>query len=129
MVIVEALASGVPVVAVADSVFFNVVEDGINGYLVKKDPVRFAEKVTQLLAKPHLHAEMKKYARQSAKRFAVSATTEMLVGVYEEIIAAKKAQRRVWQTMFSGVNKKLAKDYLTLRELLDQELSKNKVSK
>jgi glycosyltransferase involved in cell wall biosynthesis len=126
MVIVEALASGVPEVAVEDTVFFNVVENGINGYLVKKEPVHFAEKVVRLLSKPHQLAEMKKYARQSSKRFAVAATTEMLIGVYEEIIAMKKAQRHLLQIIYSGFNKKLAKDYLTLRELLDQELQKIK---
>lgn len=50
MVVSEALASGLPVVATRQGCAADLVEDGVNGYLVDPDPVAIARRLEQIAA-------------------------------------------------------------------------------
>src|SRR6185369_7395609 len=65
LVLLEALASGVPVVAVNDEAFDNVILIGKNGYLVKQDTKMFAEKTLDLLNNDQLYGQLSQGALKS----------------------------------------------------------------
>lgn len=62
LVPLEAMACGTPVVGVAEGGVCETVVDGVTGYLVKRNPVQFAEAIRFLLEDPKLR---KQYGRQA----------------------------------------------------------------
>lgn len=85
LVVLEALASGIPVVAVDDPAY-ECVEDGKNGYLVKKEPKEFARKILSIINNKDIQARMSEYAKKSAEKFSVKSTAEQLESVYYELL-------------------------------------------
>ncbi|MBI4092226.1 MAG: glycosyltransferase [Candidatus Levybacteria bacterium] len=85
LVVPEALASGVPVVAIADPAY-ECVEDGRNGFLVKKDPKEFSERVLKIINSKELREKMSEYARESVKKFSVKSTVDLLESAYYELL-------------------------------------------
>jgi UDP-glucose:(heptosyl)LPS alpha-1,3-glucosyltransferase len=65
LVVLEALASGVPVVATNTGCVPDVVADGENGYVVKSDAEEIARRVTELASRPQ--RELRAAARHSAE--------------------------------------------------------------
>lgn len=84
----EAFASGVPVVAANAGGLPFVVDDGTTGFLV--DPARpdsaWASPIEQLLTDAPLRAAMSTSARTEAERWTWRASTEAVVGFYEDAI-------------------------------------------
>ena len=69
-VILEAFASGLPVVGVKKGGVADLVVDGKNGYLARpKDPADFAEKIKIILDKPALQQTLAEGALQTAANF------------------------------------------------------------
>ncbi|PID22810.1 N-acetyl-alpha-D-glucosaminyl L-malate synthase BshA [Sporosarcina sp. P3] len=91
LVLLEAFACGVPAVANAIGGIPEVVEDGVNGFLVELGDVQaVANRVTQLLSDSHLHQQMKRNARQTVQK---EFSSESIVAQYEELyyeVAAMK---------------------------------------
>lgn len=131
MVVAEALASGLPVVAVEDEAFEGVIENGKNGYLVKKDKEIFAGKIKYLLENVDLRIKMGHNCRKSAEQFSIYNTTKILEQIYEEVIFEKNnrkgnaagnllAQISIRALSFSLINKHLSKEYKNFKELLEK---------
>lgn len=130
MVVIEALASGVPVIAVNDSAFENVIENGKNGYLVTKETKSFADKIKLMFGDPELRKKLNNNAKQSAKQFSVNYTTRVLEQVYKEIIYTyelEKNEEKIKRKSFNkqilslmGISKELSHDYKNLTELLER---------
>jgi glycosyltransferase involved in cell wall biosynthesis len=59
----EAMAHGVPVVAVAEGGVLETVEDGRTGYLVDRDPAAFSERLRELLSAPQRREAMGRAGR------------------------------------------------------------------
>ena len=95
LVIIEAFASGLPVVAVKDAAFEGVVINDKNGFLVKKDPKAFANKVSFLLDNDKKREELAKNARETAQDFSVEITAEKLEIIYKKIIASYRNKKRL----------------------------------
>ena len=85
LVVLEALASGVPVVALRDPAY-ECIENGKNGFLVKKDPKEFAGKVVSILANKETRERMSESAVRSAEKFSVKSTVDQLENVYYELL-------------------------------------------
>jgi 1,2-diacylglycerol 3-alpha-glucosyltransferase len=94
MVILEAFASGVPVVAVKDEAFSGVIEDDKNGYLVEKDRKIFAEKASAILGNQNLSEKFSQYAKQTAEKYSIEKTVTYLEGEYKKLIKRKGEKRR-----------------------------------
>ena len=85
LVVPEALASGVPVVAIDDPAY-ECIENGKNGFLVKKDPKEFAKMVLTIIKSKELREKMSEYAKSSVKKFSVKSTVDLLEDVYYELL-------------------------------------------
>lgn len=85
----EAFASGLPVVAANAGGLPFVVDDGETGFLV--DPAApddaWAERIARLLTDANTNARMARHARAEAERWTWRASSEAVVGYYEEAIA------------------------------------------
>ncbi|OGH12350.1 MAG: hypothetical protein A2776_02565 [Candidatus Levybacteria bacterium RIFCSPHIGHO2_01_FULL_40_10] len=84
MVVPEALASGVPVVAIDDPAY-ECIENGKNGYLVP-DIAEFALKCLSIIENKELRHEMSKNAVITSQKLSVSTTVDSLEPVYFELL-------------------------------------------
>jgi alpha-maltose-1-phosphate synthase len=84
--VLEAMAAGVPVVAVRHGAVDELVEDGVTGLVVERgDDAGFANALARLLVDDALRAEMGLAARERAERlFDARTTTSRLIEVLEE---------------------------------------------
>ncbi len=94
LVVLEALASGIPVIAVDDPAFKNVVDNGKNGYLVKHNINTFSEKVLLLLGNETIYKNFSESALMSVRKFAIDNTAMYLEKLYEKVINEKKQKEK-----------------------------------
>jgi len=85
-VLIEAGASGVPVIATRVGGIVDIVQDGENGILVEpKDPSGLASAITKILQQPKLARRMARAARkQVEEKFTLEKMTERTIRVYQE---------------------------------------------
>ncbi len=93
IVLAEALAAGCPVVAIDALGPKDAVRSGRNGYLVPLDEPAFTDKLRALLADDDLRARMSQAAVEDARQFSVAATTDRLLGVYEQAMHDRRLAR------------------------------------
>ncbi|MBW1787844.1 MAG: glycosyltransferase family 4 protein, partial [Deltaproteobacteria bacterium] len=88
LAVIEAMASGLPVVASDCSSLPELVSDGKSGFLCPVgDTEAFAEKINLLAAAPELRREMGKFNRSLVEaRFTVSQMVERYRAVFEETL-------------------------------------------
>jgi glycosyltransferase involved in cell wall biosynthesis len=87
LAVLEAMATGLAVVAVRASGTDEAVVDGVSGLLVPEVPEAFARAVESVLADPDLAAKLRAGAREAAQRFAAPALAARLVGLYRDLLA------------------------------------------
>lgn len=90
IVIAEAKAAGLPVVAVNAYGVSEMVEDGVDGYLTEIDQKQFTGKVYQLLKDENLREEMSRRARLNAEKLSSSNCTAMLIDCYLSLMMEKQ---------------------------------------
>jgi 1,2-diacylglycerol 3-alpha-glucosyltransferase len=95
LVTMEAMAAGLPVVAVDASGTRDIVEDGKHGFLVPDDPDALADSVNRLLASPEKMKKFQRNALKKAKTFDMENCAKQLIKVYEQAIQDKAADRYV----------------------------------
>ncbi len=85
--LIEALAAGLPVVATQVGSAPEVIEDGVNGYLVPpEDAPALARAVVRALGRDNAaRAEMAQAARATAARYSVWAMADRMVALYREV--------------------------------------------
>ncbi|NLI13691.1 glycosyltransferase family 4 protein [Pelotomaculum propionicicum] len=89
IVIAEAKAAGLPVVAIKAYGVSEMVEDGVDGYLTEPVPEEFAAKILTLLKNDKLKEELGKRARQNAEKLSSTNCTARLVESYQEVLDKK----------------------------------------
>jgi len=94
IVLLEAMAAGVPVVASRVGGIVEVVEDGKTGLLVPPaDPAGLAEALELLISDPGLRRVMAAEARRAASRYSWDLVIPRIIGVYQEAIRESGGQR------------------------------------
>lgn len=84
IVISEAIACGLPVVALKDDAFANVVINNKNGFLVERESQKlFAQKIIQLLDNPSLYKKFSTQALKKARNLSEKSVTQKLVEIYK----------------------------------------------
>jgi glycosyltransferase involved in cell wall biosynthesis len=85
----EAAASGLPVIAAPVNGVRELIEDGRNGFLVRRDPADIARCLDQLSADPARRAAMGRSAREAALRFSWHETVTRHSELYARIAAGR----------------------------------------
>lgn len=91
LVLAEALAAGLPVVALAGPGVADSVRDGIDGVIVSAEPMhdrapRLAEAISALIRQPDRRAALAVEALEGAGRFDVAARIGQVVELYRELL-------------------------------------------
>jgi glycosyltransferase involved in cell wall biosynthesis len=87
-VVVEGMAAGLPVVAVAAGSPAELLDDGVTGLLYPAGDVEaLASALRRLAAEPDLRERLGRAAREQARAFAPEGIAEQVVQVYESVIA------------------------------------------
>lgn len=95
LVTIEAMAAGLPVVAVDGSGTRDIIEHGKQGFLVENDAEALAKGLNELLSDSQLMKRFSHNALKKAKSFDVNLLTKQIVSVYEQAIQDKKEERFV----------------------------------
>ncbi len=91
LVVAEAMASGLPVVAVEDLAIGDAVTDGVNGFLTIESPEALAAAADRVLTDPSLRAAMGAESRKVAQDLSIDRMAAQLATMYEELLASKSA--------------------------------------
>jgi 1,2-diacylglycerol 3-alpha-glucosyltransferase len=91
IVLAEAMAAGVPVIALEAAGVREVVEDGINGFMVKDENVEdFADKLMKMSLLPeNIKLDFQCAARNTAEEFNLSKFTLNITDVYKKLLEIK----------------------------------------
>jgi 1,2-diacylglycerol 3-alpha-glucosyltransferase len=92
LVIGEAQAAGLPVVAVDAYGVSEMVHNNVDGYLTPLDPEAFTDKILAILTNASLRTELAQNARQSATRASSQQMALKLADAYTHLVAQKKQQ-------------------------------------
>jgi len=85
LVLLEALASGIPVVAVDATCIPELVKDNINGFLVQPNDVdAFADRLTRLICNPALAEQMGQSGRELAKTHSIKYSLDKHEKLYKK---------------------------------------------
>jgi glycosyltransferase involved in cell wall biosynthesis len=95
LVTMEAMAAGLPVVAVDASGTRDIVDNGQQGFLVPNDADALAVSIKQLIETPEKMRRFSMQALKKAKTFDVNNLAKKLVNVYKQAIQDKKDDQRV----------------------------------
>jgi 1,2-diacylglycerol 3-alpha-glucosyltransferase len=95
LVSLEALAAGLPVVAIHATGTRDVVEDGKTGILTEKSSEALAAGIRQLLEDDQVCARFRSEAMRAAEKFDIIYQAQKLIEVYEQAIEDKRANRFV----------------------------------
>ncbi len=93
LVCMEALASGVPVLATAVGGIEDYLEDGVNGFVIERDAASVAGAISRLFAGTDRLAAMRAAALDCAHRFSWEAVAKLYRGLIEEIDREKASFR------------------------------------
>lgn len=87
IVILEAIASGLPVVALKDEAFREMVVENKNGFLIKKaSPKSFAKKVLEILKNSSLCKKFSLNSQKIASLFSEKSQAKKLIKIYKSLL-------------------------------------------
>lgn len=93
LVIIEAMACGLPVICSDGLGNRDLIREGENGFLVKeRNPKLLADKIQFLLERPHEIERMGKEAHRFAQNFGMENYIEKLIAVYNEATKSAKSE-------------------------------------
>lgn len=93
LVTVEAMLSGLPVVAIGEMGTVDIMQGNNGGFMVNDDSEEFSEKVILLLKNQNLRKQKSLEAMEWGKQWKISALTPKLVNCYEKAIKIKNQQK------------------------------------
>ena len=96
---IEAMGTGLPVVAIGEMGTLDVMRGDNGGFMVPSDEGAFAAAVLSLLDDADLRERKSAEARAWSKQYSISATTDRLERLYK-VVAARHSR---WLTLRSGI--------------------------
>lgn len=102
--VIEALASGLPVVGVESPGVGDTVEDGRNGLLSRLDLAAFTAKLTRLVGDQAMRTRMSREARRTAQAYDIERTAGLVEDEYRRLAAEPRGESRpfwgsIWDRM------------------------------
>jgi len=113
MVLNEAMASGVPVIGLDAPGVREVVEDGVNGYLIlEEDQILFSKKLDEFYnIEDSLKESFRKSARAAADKFDYRKSVQKTLDLYKKAIddkhMNKHAHKSMWETAKRSIKKEM----------------------
>lgn len=95
LVTLEAMAAGLPVVAVAASGTQDILDDGSQGFLTRNDAQDLANGIVKLVENPGLMSRFKSAALRKSRTFDNRRLARKMIKVYEQAIQDKKEEKYV----------------------------------
>jgi 1,2-diacylglycerol 3-alpha-glucosyltransferase len=95
LVTIEAMAAGLPIVAVDGSGTRDIVEHEKQGFLVENDADALAKGIDQLISDPQQMKRFSSNALKKAKTFDMNELGKQIISVYEQAIQDKKEDKYV----------------------------------
>jgi len=92
LVVLEALAAGLPVVGILCPGVEDTVVDGLNGLSSREDTDAFAAQMWRLASEPGLRARLAAGARETSDRYDIRHTSSALVSHYERLMEERMAE-------------------------------------
>lgn len=84
LTLLEAMASGLPVVTLNGGGNAYIMENGKNGFIIdEQNPELFAEKILEIWENEYLYKAMRKYAQEYSKHFDIKEYVDKLLGIYK----------------------------------------------
>lgn len=93
IVLLEAMAAGLPIVAVYGSGVCDVVEDGINGYLTELDVDTWAERIERIVCNEDMRRKMKRKSILIAKEYLSHNIAKKVAGYYVDLLLCKGGEQ------------------------------------
>jgi glycosyltransferase involved in cell wall biosynthesis len=98
IVVLEAAASGLPLVVVNDGAYERIVEHEVNGYRLPLKQKVFAEHINKLLDSPDIRSSFgKESVKIAAKNFDPTTLAKTMISFYEETIRTSKRKRPMYK--------------------------------
>ena len=85
LVLIEAMAKGLPIVTVDIPAVRNVVADGVNGLLAAQNPEAVAESIHRLFSDPNLYSALSRHNFAEAGRYSWGVSADAVSGVYASL--------------------------------------------
>ncbi|OGH07590.1 MAG: hypothetical protein A2171_00525 [Candidatus Levybacteria bacterium RBG_13_35_9] len=85
MVVLEAMASGLPVLTVKDRVFEEFIQNGVDGFIVEKNGSVFAKKLMEILEDEDLRKKISANARKKALKFSLEEIAKKFENLYKSL--------------------------------------------
>jgi 1,2-diacylglycerol 3-alpha-glucosyltransferase len=90
IVTIEALASGLPVLAVKAPGAMDILTDGFDGLLTDDNIEHFAKALEKIIRDPELRERLSKGALKTSAKYSINMISERMLNLYREIIAIQK---------------------------------------
>lgn len=93
--VIEALASGLPVVGIQSPGVGDTVEDGVTGLLApEEDLAVFTAKLSRIVTDRDLRLKMSQQAKEVAKTYAIENTTQIMIDRYQKLYLEYAGRKR-----------------------------------
>jgi 1,2-diacylglycerol 3-alpha-glucosyltransferase len=92
--VIEAMATGLPVVGIDSVGVGDIVENGVTGFLASRNQAAFAAFLTRLCLDGDLRRRMGAIARKSCDKFAIEHTTKVMLARYDRLLSEFAPHRR-----------------------------------
>lgn len=94
--VIEALASGLPVVGIESPGVGDIIQNGQNGLLSAHDLAAFTAKLTRMVADAENRQRLTQNARQSANAFDIQRTSAEVEALYQRLVEEPRRRRDGW---------------------------------
>ncbi len=108
IVTIEALASGVPVLAVKAPGAVDILTDGLDGLLVDDDVEKFANALEKIIREPKLRKKLSRGALKTSVKYSIDTISERMLNLYREAIKVKNSETKEKRNFIKDI---LAIDY------------------
>jgi glycosyltransferase involved in cell wall biosynthesis len=105
--VIEAMASGLPVLGIHSVGVGDTVEEDVTGFLTSPSEAAFAAKLTRLCLDRDLRRKMGAAARQASEQYAIERTTKILLAHYERLVSEAAPRRRSLRSRLRGLAERL----------------------